>query len=145
MFKLLLMHHVIFGIRWFSGNKFSTWLCKEPKVSVLQANAQLVQKGECWTLNQRFMRGLGSILTGGNILSLDFFCFVVCLWKKPDCPDSNQIKGVSSCLDFLFQKHFAAQSQSPWIELPELKNTPKMKMIQINCKRKLISQTILCQ
>ena len=39
------------------------------------ANVKLVQKGECWTWNQRFIRGLGSLLTGGNILSLDFFCF----------------------------------------------------------------------
>ena len=30
-----------------------------------------------WTWNQRFMRGLGSIPTGGNILLLDFFCFRV--------------------------------------------------------------------
>ena len=29
------------------------WLYKEPKVSVLQANAKWVQKGECWTWNQR--------------------------------------------------------------------------------------------
>ena len=34
------------------------------------AHAHLAQKGKC--LNQRFMRGLGSILTWGNILSLDF-------------------------------------------------------------------------
>ena len=40
---------------------------------VLQANAQLAQKGECWTwMNQRFMRRPGSILTHSNILSLDF-------------------------------------------------------------------------
>ena len=45
----------------------------EPKVSVLQVNAQLTQKGESWTWNQKFMRGPGSILTGGNILSLDSF------------------------------------------------------------------------
>ena len=43
---------------------------KEPKVSVLQANAQLTQKGECWTWN---LRSEGSILSGSNILSLDFF------------------------------------------------------------------------
>ena len=29
------------------------WLYSEPKVSVLQAAAKLVQKGECWTWNQR--------------------------------------------------------------------------------------------
>ena len=49
------------------------WLYKEPKVSVLQANAQLAQKGECWTWNQRFMSGVGSSPSGGNNLSLDFF------------------------------------------------------------------------
>ena len=50
------MHHLIFG------------LYKEAKVSVLQANAQLTQKGECW--NQRSIRGPGSVLAGGNILLL---------------------------------------------------------------------------
>ena len=29
------------------------WLYKGPKASVLQANVNLVQKGECWTTNQR--------------------------------------------------------------------------------------------
>ena len=29
------------------------WLYKEPKLSVLQANARLAQKGEYWTWNQR--------------------------------------------------------------------------------------------
>ena len=50
------------------------WLYKEPKASILQANAQLAQKGECWTWNQRFIRGQGSMPTGDNILSLEF-CF----------------------------------------------------------------------
>ena len=50
-----------------------TWLYKEPTVPVLQANAKLVQKEECWTWNQR---SRGSILTGGNILLLDFFVFM---------------------------------------------------------------------
>ena len=36
-------------------------------------NAKLVQKGECWTWNQRLIRGLGSILTGGHILLLEFW------------------------------------------------------------------------
>ena len=37
------------------------------------AHASLAQKGgECWTWNQRLIRGLGSILTGGNILLLEF-------------------------------------------------------------------------
>ena len=30
---------------------------------------------QCWTWNQRFIRGLGSIPTRGNILPLDFFLF----------------------------------------------------------------------
>ena len=47
-----------------------------PKVSVLQANAQLTQKGECWTWNQRLIRGLGLILTGGNIFYWIFFVFM---------------------------------------------------------------------
>ena len=36
-------------------------LFQEPKISVLQANAKLAQKGECWTWNQR---SKGSILNG---------------------------------------------------------------------------------
>ena len=47
-------------------------------------------------LESEAMRGLGSIPTGGNILSLDFFCFhavktkmpilaFLCLCQKPDC------------------------------------------------------------
>ena len=50
-----------------------TLLYKEPKVSVLQANGNLVQKGENWTWESEVMIGLGSIPTGGNILSLNFF------------------------------------------------------------------------
>ena len=73
------------------------WLYKELEISVLQANVELVQKGEWWTCNQRLIIGLGSKLTGwGNILPLDLFCFYivkalmpilallrifVCLWK----------------------------------------------------------------
>ena len=40
------------------------WQYKGPKVSVLQATVNLVQKGECWTWNQRFRC---STLIGGNI------------------------------------------------------------------------------
>ena len=54
-----------------------TWLHKEPKVSVLHANAKLIEKGECWTWNQRFR---GSILTWGNILLLEFT-----YWEKYRC------------------------------------------------------------
>ena len=39
---------------------------------MLQANAKLVQKGVS-DLESEAMRGLSSIPTGGNILSLDFF------------------------------------------------------------------------
>ena len=49
----------------------------EPKVSVLQANTQCAQIGEYWTWNQRLIRGLGSILTGGNIFVTGIFCFHV--------------------------------------------------------------------
>ena len=38
---------------------------KIPKV----AHASLFQKGECWTWNQKLIRGLGSIPTRGNIFS----------------------------------------------------------------------------
>ena len=48
---------------------------KEPEVSVLQANVKLVQNGECWTWNQRLIRGLGSIRTGANIgIITNFVC-----------------------------------------------------------------------
>ena len=40
------------------------WLYKERKSSILQANAKLAKKRECWTWNQRLIRGLGSIPTG---------------------------------------------------------------------------------
>ena len=43
------------------------------KVSVLQANFLLVEKGKSWTWNQSCR---GSILTRGNNLSLDFFLFL---------------------------------------------------------------------
>ena len=36
----------------------------EPEVSVLQANAQLAQKEECLTWNERLIRGPSFILTG---------------------------------------------------------------------------------
>ena len=53
---------------------------KEPKVCVLQANAKLAQKGECWTWNQRFS---GSILNGGNILLLEI------LFSRSTASDAN--------------------------------------------------------
>ena len=71
MFKPLLMHHLILDLVGINR----AWLYKEPLVSVLQANAQLVQQGGCWTWNQKFMRGPGSILTVGNILLLDIVIF----------------------------------------------------------------------
>ena len=39
---------------------------KDPKVSLLQTNALLAQKGYCFTWNQRLIRGPGSIPTEGN-------------------------------------------------------------------------------
>ena len=53
----------------------TAWLYKQPKVSILQANAQLTQKGEWRTWDPRLIRSLGSILTWGNIFFLDFFVF----------------------------------------------------------------------
>ena len=72
-------------------------LYKEPKVSVLQANAQLAQQDKCWTLIQR---SRGSIPTGDNILfciflfscskasnaNIAIIVNVVCLWKKLETP-----------------------------------------------------------
>ena len=49
----------------------------------LVAHAHLAQKGERWTLNQRFMRGLDSISTGGNILPLVF------LFSRSKAPGAN--------------------------------------------------------
>ena len=46
------------------------WLYREPKVSVLQANNNLVQNGQCWTWKQGFMIGPGSIL---NICHWNFW------------------------------------------------------------------------
>ena len=47
------------------------WLYKDPKVLALQANGKLVQKR---VLNLE-TKVSGSILTGGNIMLLEFFCF----------------------------------------------------------------------
>ena len=52
------------------------WLHKEPKVLVLQPNAKLVQKRECWNWNHR---SRDSILTGSNIVLLEFFYVVLAL------------------------------------------------------------------
>ena len=63
------------------------WPRKEPKVSVLQANAQLVQKRECWIL---FLSSLGVtfcywiFLFSCSKASESSICIitnVVCLWK----------------------------------------------------------------
>ena len=82
IFKLLLMHHLISGLGYFVGIN-RAWLYKEPKVSVLQANDKLVKKGECLTWNQRLIRGLVSIPTGGNILLLEF------LFSHGEASDAN--------------------------------------------------------
>ena len=53
-----------------------TWLYKEPKVSVLQANVNLVQKGECWTWNQRLWEA--QVLFPLRVTFFTgFFCFHV--------------------------------------------------------------------
>ena len=55
------------------------WLYKEPKVSVLQANAQLVQKGKCWTsLEARVQYSLGVT-----------FCYWNFLFSRSKASDSN--------------------------------------------------------
>ena len=59
------MYHLSFGLGW-----FRKWLCKEPKVSVLQANDMSVHKGESWNWNQR---SRGSIFMGG-LLNFLFSC-----------------------------------------------------------------------
>ena len=50
------------------------WLYKEPKDSVLQANVNLVQKGECWTWNQWFWEAW-VLFQLGVIFFTGFFCF----------------------------------------------------------------------
>ena len=79
------------------------WLCKEPKVSVLQANTQSAQKGGCWSWNQSFMRNMGSILIGLTCFQW-IFCFYVvmflmqmqmaflpmlCVCENPECKFNN--------------------------------------------------------
>ena len=43
----------------------------------------LHQKGECWTSNQRLIRGLGSILTGV------IFCYSIFLFSRSKTYDAN--------------------------------------------------------
>ena len=38
--KLLFMHHLIFGLRWFNR----AWIYKDPKVSVLQTNVTFIER-----------------------------------------------------------------------------------------------------
>ena len=71
IFKLLFMHHLTFGLGGTDDLAIinRVWLYKEPQISVLQANAKLVQKGldlesEVWV-----QYSLGNIF---NLL-LDFF------------------------------------------------------------------------
>ena len=51
-------------------NRALLYIYKDPKVSVLQTNTQLAQKGQCWTWNQRLTRGQGSIPNRGNSTTL---------------------------------------------------------------------------
>ena len=56
------------------------------------------KKNACWTWNQRLMRGPDSILTGGNIMSLDFFLVMpilallpmLCVYENPDFSTSQK-------------------------------------------------------
>ena len=58
--------------------------CINRSLKIFQAaNDKLVQKGECWTWNQRLIRGPGSILTGSNILLLEF------LFSRSKASDDN--------------------------------------------------------
>ena len=52
------------------------WLYKELKVSVLQANVNLVQKGECWAWNQWSWEAC-ILFPQGTTLFTGFFCFHV--------------------------------------------------------------------
>ena len=88
------------------------WLHKESKVSVVQAIAMLAMKTKCLTWNQR---SSDSVLTGGNILLLDFLFSrskasnanngttpnIVCLWKtrmgQPPLSDISNLPLPSKC------------------------------------------------
>ena len=76
------------------------WLHKEPKVSVLQANAQLAQKGDCWTWNQRLIRGPGSIQ--GVTLCCWNFLFSHSLW----CQYWDYCKFRLVCEKLYWHSHF---------------------------------------
>ena len=62
------MHNLIFG--WFKGIS-RAWLYKEPK-SLSYKQMSINAEGRVLDLGSEAMRGLGSIPTGVNILSLDF-------------------------------------------------------------------------
>ena len=59
------------------------WLGKEPKVSVLQANAKLVQKGECWTWNQKLW--MAWVLSSLGVT----FCHWIFLFSCGKASDAN--------------------------------------------------------
>ena len=86
------------------------WCYKEPKVSVLQANANLVQKGECWTWNQRLWEAKGSVPTGVTFL-LHFFCFHVVILLLPILA-LLPFLCISKKLDWTFQSCFEVRSMS---------------------------------
>ena len=65
------------------------WLYKKPKVSVLQANVNLVQKGECWTWNQKLWEARVLFPLGVTFLT-GFFWFHV---AKPLMPVLDAEKG----------------------------------------------------
>ena len=74
----MFMHHLILDLNDLVRIN-RAWQYKGPKVLVLQATVNLVQKGECWTWNQRFR---SSILIGGNIFHW-LFCFHVVISMMP--------------------------------------------------------------
>ena len=69
----------------------------------LSSTCQVSVKRRVLDLESEAMRGLGSIPTGGNILSLEFFCFhavktkmpilaFMCTCEKPNC--------VNTCIEY---------------------------------------------
>ena len=81
---------------WFLLNPSKSQVVHEQKFKdLLRSTCQVSVERRVLDLESEAMRGLGSIPTGGNILSLDFFCFhavktkmpmlaILCLCEKPD-------------------------------------------------------------
>ena len=70
--------HCVHTIESLLGNSYTTWyLYKEPKVAVLQANVNLVQKEECWTWDQKLWEAWVLFLVGVTIFTRFFFVFYI--------------------------------------------------------------------